>query len=396
MKNTLEHISFKANWKLREKAVTLLGQCYAYIDSMLNIPIRPDYRQQLLTVSLNKGALATTAIEGNTLTEEELAQILKGKDLAPSKKYQQQEVVNIIDAFNTILDEVISPQYCGGEKSQAIITPELIKRFNKMVGKDIGEAFGGNPGQFRRRNVIVGAYRPPSFEMVEDLVKKLCDWLLKEFHYGRDQDFNDSVIEAIVTHVYIAWIHPFLDGNGRTARLLEFYLLMRAGVPNIASHVLSNHYNNTRTEYYRQLQKASETGNLNEFIEYALEGFRDGLEKILNIIHKDQTEITWKNFVYDEVEKIQDEGKNSKTLRRIRHLAYYIPADRFCGIAEIRFLNPRITEEYIKLNEITLRRDLELLVEKGLLVVEKSKYSANHKLLQNFLPESSVQIKRHF
>jgi len=390
VKNTLEHISFKASWKLREKAVNLLGQCYAYIDFILNIPIRPDYHQKMLEVSLNKGALATTAIEGNTLTEEELAQILKGKDLAPSKKYQQQEVENILEAFNVILNELIR------KKSPEIVSPELIRRFNKMVGKDMGEAFNGSPGQFRRRNVTVGAYRPPSFEMVGDLVKKLCDWLLKEFYYEHNQDFNDAVIQAIVTHVYIAWIHPFLDGNGRTARLLEFYLLMRAGVPNIASHILSNHYNTTRTVYYQQLQHASETGNLSAFIEYALEGFRDGLEKILNIIHKDQTEITWKNFVYDEVEKIQDEGKNSKTLRRIRQLAYYIPAVRFCSVAEIRFLNPKITEEYGKLNEITLRRDLELLVEKKLLVADKSKYSANYRLLQNFLPETSVPIIRRF
>jgi len=51
----------------------------------------PDYHRQLLAVSLNKGALATTAIEGNTLTEEEWAQILSGKDVASSKKYQQAE-----------------------------------------------------------------------------------------------------------------------------------------------------------------------------------------------------------------------------------------------------------------------------------------------------------------
>ena len=390
MKNTREHILFRKNWELSEKTINLLGQCCAYIDSMLNIPIQPGYHQQLLTVSLNKGALATTAIEGNTLTEEELAQILKGIDLAPSKKYQQQEVKNIIDAFNTILDEVIR------DKSQAIISPELIKRFNKMVGRDIGEAFGGNPGHFRRRNVTVGAYRPPPFEEVEGLVNKLCDWLLREFHYGQEQNFDDAAIEAIATHIYIAWIHPFLDGNGRTARLLEFYLLMRAGVPNIASHVLSNHYNNTRTEYYRQLQNASETGNLSAFIEYALEGFRDGLENINKIIHKNQTESTWKNYVHDEVEKMQDDGKNERTMRRIRQLAYYIPADRFYSTEEIKYLNSRIAKEYINLSAFTLRRDLELLVEKKLLVMEKSKFSANYKLLQNFLPETSVRIKRHY
>jgi Fic family protein len=390
MKNTLEHISFRKTWKLSEKAVNLMGQCYAYIDSMLNMPIRPDYRQQLLIVSLNKGALATTAIEGNTLTEEELNQILSGKNLAPSKRYLQTEVENIITAFNTILTELVE------EKSPAIISPELIKRFNEMVGRNIGETFGGNPGHLRRRNVTVGLYRPPAFEKVEDLVNKLCDWLLKEFHYGREQTFDDAVIEAIVTHVYIAWIHPFLDGNGRTARLMEFYLLMRSGVPNIASHILSNHYNNTRNEYYRQLQNASETGNLSAFIEYALEGFCDGLENIIKVIHKDQTELTWRNFVHDEIEKMQDEGKNTKTLRRIRQLAYYIPADRFYSIGKIRYLNAKITEEYINLNEITLRRDLDLLVEKKLLITEKSKYSANYRLLQNLLPGTSAQIKRHY
>jgi len=390
MKNTLEHISFKVSWKESEKSTNLLGQCYAYINSMINIPIQPNYRQQLLTVSLNKGALATTAIEGNTLTEDELAQVLNGKDLAPSKKYQQIEVKNIIDAFNTILNELVE------KKTPEIVSPELIKRFNEMVGKNIGDNFNGNPGQLRKRNVTVGAYRPPSFEMVEDMVQKLCDWLIKQFHYGHEQTFNEAVIEAIVSHVYIAWIHPFLDGNGRTARLLEFYLLMRAGVPNIASHILSNHYNNTRNEYYRQLQHASETGNLSSFIEYALEGFSEGLENIIKIIHKDQTESTWKNYVHDEIEKIQDEGKSEKTQHRLRHLAYYIPADRFYSLSEIKFINNKITKEYINLNDITLRRDLEYLVDKRLLAAEKNKFRANYGLLQNLLPEASVKIKSHF
>jgi len=390
MKNTLEHITFRVNWKLSEKSNNLLGQCYAYINSMVNIPIQPDYRQQLLTVSLNKGALATTAIEGNTLTEDDLAQILEGKDLAPSKKYQQTEVKNIIDAFNAILNELIN------EKTPEIVSPELIKRFNEMVGKNIGGNFNGNPGQLRRRNVTVGAYRPPSFEMVEDMVQKLCDWLIKEFHYGHEQTFNEAVVEAVVSHVYIAWIHPFLDGNGRTARLLEFYLLMRAGVPNIASHILSNHYNNTRAEYYRQLQLASETGNLSSFIEYALEGFCDGLENTIKIIHKDQFELTWKNYVHDEIEKLRDIGKSEKTRERLRQLAYHIRSDRFYSTNEIIILHYKIANAYSGLNEITLRRDLEYLVQKGLLTEEKNKYSANYKLLQYLLPGTSVQLKRHY
>ena len=389
MKNTLEHISFKANWVLDGKSSNLLGQCYAYIKSILNIPISPEYYRQLLSVSLNKGALASTAIEGNTLTEEELILIQKGKELAPSRRYQQQEVENILSAFNVILGELV------GEKSPAIISPELVRRFNEMVGRNIGEAFGGIPGRFREQNVVVGAYRPPSFEMVKGLVQKLCDWLIRHFHYMHNQNFNEAVIEAIVAHVYIAWIHPFLDGNGRTARLLEFYILMRAGVPSIASHILSNHYNNTRTEYYRQLQYTTETGNLNKFIEYALEGFRDGLESIIAVIHKDQTKSTWNNYANDVIEKMQNEGKNKNILRRIRQLAYNIPADRFYSLEEIMILNTKIAEEYRGFNQRTLLRDLNLLVEKELFKADKNKFRANYELLHTFLPKAGAPLKKH-
>jgi Fic family protein len=391
MKNTLEHISFKFYWDLGEKSTNLLGQCYAYINSMLNTPIRPDHHREMLLLSLNKGALATTAIEGNTLTEEDLALIQKGKNVAPSKKYQQQEVENILSAFNIILDKLVR------EKSPNIINPKLIRDFHKMVGENIGESFGGNPGAFRRKNVIVGnVYRPPSFEKVEELIKKLCDWLLREFHYGHDQNFDQAVLEAIVVHIYIAWIHPFEDGNGRTARLLEFYLLLRTGVPSIASHILSNHYNDTRTEYYRQLQYASETGDVKEFIQYALLGFRDGLEKEIELIHNEQTELTWKNHVHDMTEKMQIEEKYRKTAQRIRQLAYYIPADRFLSAEEISILNVRIAGEYQSLSSQTLRRDLDLLVEKNLLKVDKNKYRANHELLRNLMPEASVTIRAHY
>ena len=389
MKNTLEHISFRKIWFLSEKAVNLLGQCYAYVNVMLNIPIRPDYNEVLHFVSFNKGALATTAIEGNTLTSEDLAQIQGGNDLPPSRGYQQREVENVLEAFQTIYKELIT------EKSPYLVSPDMLKRFNRMIGKDIGEAFGGDPGQFRRQNVTVGVvYRPPSFELVDGLVKRFCDWLIGEFHYNRAQNFDDAVIEAIISHVYIAWIHPFMDGNGRTARLLEFYLILRAGIPIFASHILSNHYNETRTLYYKQLQHASETGDLTAFIEYALEGFRDGLEHTMTVIHKDQKELTWNNSVHDKIDRMK--GKNNKTMQRLRQLAYYIPSDRFFHPDEIVFLSTRIAKEYRNLSITTLHRDLGLLVETGLLKVEKGKYRANHELLYRFLPETSASIKRHY
>jgi Fic family protein len=379
MKNTYEHISFLPAWDKNEDISNLLGQCYGYIQAIVKTPIRPDYWQKLLILALNKGAQATTAIEGNTLSDDEIRAIQRGEKLPPSKGYLQKEVQNILDAFNTIKDELITGHH-------PLISVELIKRFHTMVGKDIGEAFNASPGCFRRNNVVVGQYRPPSFEKVSGLVEKLCAWLMEQFHYTAGQNFDETLIQAIVTHIYIAWIHPFGDGNGRTARLLEFYLLLRAGVPVIASHILSNHYNETRNEYYRQLQQTVETGNLTKFITYALTGFRDGIEGVLGIIHTSQIEMTWRNYVHDRIgESGEEQNKSEKILRRIRQLAYYIPADKYYSLSEIRIIHPNITREYKQLSDLTLSRDIALLQELNLILEQKRKYRTNMDILRTFM-----------
>ena len=100
---------------------------------------------------------------------------------------------------------------------------------------------------------------PPAGDC-EFLVERLCEWLNGD-DFARCDDrretFLRAFLRAVLAHVYIAWIHPFGDGNGRTARLVEFAILTAAGVPAISAHLLSNHYNATRDAYYRQLNQAS-------------------------------------------------------------------------------------------------------------------------------------------
>jgi Fic family protein len=228
------------------------------------------------------------------------------------------------------------------EPAGTVISPELIKKFHQMVGNGIGETFAAAPGAYRTNNVVAGnVYKPPPADQINGLLIKLCDWLKRQFHCGSDQNFDEAVIQAMVTHVYITWIHPFGDGNGRTVRLLEFYLLLRGGIPNIASHILSNHYNETRSGYYRRLQEATETGNLTDFFRYALTGFRDGLEGVLKVIHENQIDITWRNYVHDRIEALAEE-KTEKVLDRIRQLAYYIPGDTSININEIRTVHIKL------------------------------------------------------
>jgi Fic family protein len=355
-----------------------LGECDALVQSISNIPLKPEYRRRLLEVSLIKGAQATTAIEGNTLSEEEIVKIQEGWKLPESREYQEIEVRNVLEAFNTLLNEIVF------QHEEKMLTPEVIKRFHQMIGKGLGEHLDAIPGRFRSDSRCVGTYRAPNHEDVPVLVEKLCDWIKKEFHYEQGQDFHTAVIQAIVTHVYLEWIHPFGDGNGRTGRLVEFYILLRAGLPSIVSHVLSNFYNKTRSEYYRQLDLARTNNDLTSFIEYAIQGFRDGLNENLAIIQESQFEIFWHNYIFESFANIKYTKKEA--FKRKRELMLRMPIDKAFSIDEIIVLDPEIARRYAKVKRTTVQRDLKELYDMSLLEKEGRKYRPKIELLRAMIP----------
>ena len=368
------HISFRREWEITIDSAYMLGECHAFVHALTDIPLQPKYRQKLLSVSLRKGAQATTAIEGNTLSEEEIERLQEGWSLPPSKEYLQIEVNNILEAFNALLHEIVT------EDKAYTITPDLIKDFHQMIGKDLGEYFDAIPGRFRGDRRHIGPYLAPEHKYVPELVSKLCTWLEKEFHYNEGQDFTTAVIQAIVTHVYIEWIHPFGDGNGRTGRLLEFYILLRAGLPSIVSHILSNFYNLTRPEYYRQIDKARKKRDLTGFILYALQGFRDGLKENLNIIQESQFSIFWQHYIYETFADLKYTKKGA--FKRKRSLILQMPLNKEFTIDEILELSPDIAKKYAAYGRATILRDLKELQELNLLKKVGRNYKTNTKILK--------------
>jgi len=377
------HIPFQKSWRLDEVTIFMLGQSESIIQAISSAPIKPEYRKQLLVVSLRKGARATTAIEGNTLSEEEVSRVDEGEKLPPSKKYLQIEVKNVITALNQIRTEVIT------EDKALILSPELIERFNYFVGKDLGEHFQGMPGKFRAsgHNVVVGTYRPPPGEEVVPLMLRFCEWMKEAFRYEHgQQSFSEQVLQAIVAHIYLAMIHPFGDGNGRTARLIEFYILLRAGLPDIASHILSNHYNDTRQEYYRQLDLCVRTRDLSSFINYAVLGFRDGLKGILDVVQKNLLEMSWHKFIYDVLDSKKATGKTRAIVKRRRTLALQFPVDKWHTADELVVSSGILAKEYARLSSTTLMRDLAELERLELIVKEKDKYKGDIGIMRGYMP----------
>jgi Fic family protein len=213
--------------------------------------------------------------------------------------------------------------------------------------------------------VVVGTYRGAPAEDCEYLVERLCQWLNgPDFDPPSDEwTAPFSLIKAIIAHLYLAWIHPFDDGNGRTARLMELQILLAAGMPMPAAHLLSNHYNATRSEYYRQLQQASRSGgDVLPFLGYALRGFLDGIRQQLLRVWDQQYEDRWEQFVYQTFGDTRTAAKE----RQRRLVLELSKRDRPLPRRELVRMTPELFEAY-RGTERTLSRDLNALERLGLI-----------------------------
>ncbi len=274
-----------------------LGEARSKCLHLSRVPVPHDYAQRLHQVTLARGVHATTAIEGNILSEEEVLAIVERQPSGAEVSYQEQEVQNVLGAYNWVLAELRA-----GRRPR--LSPQLVTDFNRRVLeglKNLPEHV--EPGKYRQASVVVGPYRAPDWEDCPRLTEQLCEWLNgPQFRGDGDQRIPTAIIGASLAHLYLAWIHPFGDGNGRTARLCEFLVLITSGVPTSAAHLIANHCNRTRDEYYRQLQYASDSGgDVSQFLTYCVEGFVAGLEEQLDELYRRQFELTWKEFVNNQV-----------------------------------------------------------------------------------------------
>lgn len=355
-----------------------LGEARSKMDHIAGVPLQPETAQKMHILYLAKGALATTAIEGNTLSEEEALGVIEGRlKLPPSRQYLAEELENIVEACEAIF---------AGADPGYVLSTEKIVRFNSAVLEGLEVEEGVEPGVFRSHEVVVGNYRGAPARDCPGLVDKLCDWLNGPSFAASDPDLNVpfAIIKAIVAHLYLAWIHPFGDGNGRTARLVEFALLVTAGVPKPAAHLLSNHYNLTRSEYYRQLDAAGRQskGDIVPFVRYAVQGLVDGLREQIDFIREQQLDVTWENYVHSAFREFK-----GATQERRKWVVLDLSRTGATRTSEIKLLSSRLADAYRDKTDKTLTRDLNALIALDLIKRTTDGYVANRELIQAFLPK---------
>jgi Fic family protein len=378
-------LTFQANLERAPKALwLLLGEARSKSDHIAGVPLRPATAALLHRVFLAKGVLATTAIEGNTLSEEEVQQRIEGKlQLPKSKEYLGKEVDNVIKAIEHIWNTGLN----GGGPNLSVAE---IKEFNRLLldGLELSESVV--PGELREHSVGVGTYKAPPAEDCQYLLDRLCEWL-NGSDFEPPDDFGAvpmAILKAVLAHLYLAWVHPFGDGNGRTARLVEFKILVAAGVPTPAAHLLSNHYNETRSEYYRQLERASKSGgDVLPFIHYAVQGLVDQMRMQVQMLRLQQIDVAWRNYVH---ERFRDKTSPGDARRRQLILDLSLSHwDKPVSRADLLLISPRVAKAYADKTSKTLARDINALEEMKLLRREESGYRANKEIILAFLPEST-------
>lgn len=352
-----------------------LGACASKCTHIAGAPLSPEVEKRLNRMYLVRGAFATTAIEGNTLTEDEVNRHLQGElFLPPSRRYLGREIDNVVDAFNTLTERIRLD-------GTARISPELIRWMNGKVLEGLQVDEGVVPGEFSKAPLVVGRYRCAPPEDRSFLIARLCK-TLNEFPVDKEHATAYAILKAIFAHLYLVWIHPFGDGNGRTARLLEFHILTAASLPYPVTHLLSNYYNFTRSEYYRHLDQASgaKYGHI-AFFDYAVEGLRDGLLEQIEEIRKQQISVSWVNFVHEYFEQ-----SVSKADRRRRMVVLALTEHGPAAARRIPQLTPALTSEYHDKSLRTVSRDINALLDAELIIRAGDRIEANTSMIEAFLP----------
>ena len=260
---------FNPKYTITDKIINNLTEIASAREVIEQAYLVPKWEARLRRQALLHNTHSSTAIEGNKLSLEQVEALSEGKDVTATNK-DKQEVLNYIEALEKI------PTFAEKRK---IKVPNLLN-IHRILTKNVMQNTIDS-GVFRNRQVFVGKrifddttfkevveYMPPKTEEVPQLVQDFIDWL----NLDKTWEINPVLLAAIV-HYEIARIHPFIDGNGRTARLLATLILYLSDFDHRRIFALDDFYNRDRQAYYAALKTAQQNNNdITKWLEYFTDG----------------------------------------------------------------------------------------------------------------------------
>ena len=240
-----------------------------------------DNRERYLISSLMEEAIYSSQMEGAATTRKVAKDMLR-RQTSPKDKSQQM----IVNNYQTIRFIV--------ENKQTPLTPELVLHIHHlMTDKTLNDP--KDAGRLRTNNEVVVedgithevVHTPPSFEEMPTFLKELC----KYFNETSARVFVHPIIRGIIIHFMVAYMHPFVDGNGRTARALFYWYMLKQGYWLTEYLSISRVIAMSKKSYEKAYQYVeADYNDLGYFIAYNLKVLEQSFKQLQNYIKKKQNE----------------------------------------------------------------------------------------------------------
>lgn len=252
-------------------ALTAIERARGFLEAAV---LSPDWVKEMQHKALILEAYHTTHIEGTQLTLEQSEQLWEGQHVEMVDPDDVQELLNYRQAFELVSD------YIG-------VGEPIIEGLIREIHKRLVQGVRGNsaaPGEYRKiQNYVMNSktkevvYTPPPVYDISPMMQELVDWINQEVSIH-------PILVSGIAQFQLVHIHPFLDGNGRSARLLSTLCLYRHGYDFKQLFTLSEYYDRNRSNYYQAIQSVRHQAiDMSQWLEYFLTGLATQLLEVKNL-----------------------------------------------------------------------------------------------------------------
>jgi Fic family protein len=256
-------VSYKPRFSITPRLLSQVEAVAALRECIQGAAIEVSWIPALQKDTRTRNVHASTAIEGNPLTLEQVRALEEGRELAAPEQRSQREVLNYFAGL----------RYVEKRAGKKTLRHEDLFELHRILANGVMDQ--GEAGRYRAITVRVGRYRPPAPNDVSGLMFALLDW------WNNKSDELSPVLSSAVLHYRFEAIHPFADGNGRTGRALALWELYRRGFDTHHIFSVDEFYWEDRPRYYAALDAVRAGGeDLTGWLEYSAEGLRQTLENV--------------------------------------------------------------------------------------------------------------------
>lgn len=256
-------MAYEPHFIISPTLLSLVESIAALRERILNSSVELSWIPALQKDTRTRNVHASTAIEGNPLTLEQVRALEEGRELAASDARSQREVTNYFAGLRHVEKQ-------AGKKT---IRHEDLFALHRILANGVMDQ--GEAGRYRLIAVRVGRYVPPSPQDVSGLMFELLEW------WNKSSGVLSPVLSSAILHYRFEAIHPFADGNGRTGRALALWELYRRGFDTHHIFSVDEYYWEDRPRYYAALEAVRQEGDdLSGWLEYCAQGVQQTLERV--------------------------------------------------------------------------------------------------------------------